>query len=344
MGILSHRLMQLVVLGMHRSGTSLLTSTLAGMGCNVGPDSVAEGPWNPRGHWEHPDVVALDDRVLAALGAAWHDVGRLDLARLDPEALLQFRSDAAAVVRSLDSHRPWVIKDPRLCWLLPLWRPLLECPVAILVHRDPIAVARSLQARDGFPLPFGVALWEDAMRRALAASSAIPRLLVSHAALVAAPQAAAEVLRGKLTELGVSGLHPRDGLEDWVDRNLVHHAEAAAAERSEWLNPLQIELSEALERGDLEAVPRRALSGGARDLLAAYLPQPRAERDQLLALLTIERELRAWVADLEGGKAWLEEQRSRWQAVAEGEARRGAELEARVGELLRRLQAVERRE
>ncbi len=76
---------------------------------------------------------------------------------------------------------PVVWKDPRLCLLLPLWRAVLPEPVApILVWRAPYAVARSLRARQGFPLSLGLALWERYTRHALAALSGGPAYVLRY--------------------------------------------------------------------------------------------------------------------------------------------------------------------
>lgn len=317
--------MQLVVLGMHRSGTSLLAHLLALMGCHVGENSVATGPWNPSGHWEHPQLVALDEDILVALGAVWYDVLGLDLAKLPAAEHTRFRERAVQLVSQLDVHRPWVIKDPRLCALLPFWRPLLASPVVILAHRDPVAVARSVRARDGFPLSLGIALWEQAMRAALVASAGLPRVRVRHAELLRDADAVAGALFRQLADLGVAGLR-RPDLAGLVEPGLKHH-EAEEAERDGLLNSSQIELCAALDRGDLGAAQEGVLSEGAADLLALYPSQLRRlevaqlERDELRARMAIEAELHAWVADLERAKTWLESQRARWQAEAEALAR-----------------------
>ena len=56
------------------------------------------------------------------------------------------------IVFQLDAHRPWVMKEPRLCLLLPVLRPVLEAPVYVHVTREPLEIAESLAARNGFPV------------------------------------------------------------------------------------------------------------------------------------------------------------------------------------------------
>ena len=80
------------------------------------------------------------------------------------------RATASRLLSAAYPHPgPSVWKDPRACLLLPYWREVLHAPMAaVLVWRGPLAVARSLQRRDGLPVPYGVALWERYNRSAIA--------------------------------------------------------------------------------------------------------------------------------------------------------------------------------
>src|SRR5580700_8927125 len=67
----------LVVLGMHRSGTSALTGMLHHLGVALGSRLMAATPDNPRGYWEHSDIVAVHERLMTALGWGWDDIRSL---------------------------------------------------------------------------------------------------------------------------------------------------------------------------------------------------------------------------------------------------------------------------
>jgi hypothetical protein len=86
--------------------------------------------------------------------------------------------------------------------LFPLIRPDLELPVCIHVTREPLEVARSLETRNGFPAPAGLALWELYTIRSFEASAGLPRLLVRYEDLMAAPVDAFAGLVGQLSDLG----------------------------------------------------------------------------------------------------------------------------------------------
>ena len=104
------------------------------------------------GTWSAPPASTPGGSVAGGRDPPWRGRGARRLARPSPPT------------------GPVVWKDPRLCLLLPWWRPLLPAPVAtVLVWRHPVAVARSLRSRQGFTVSLGLALWERYNRAALAA-------------------------------------------------------------------------------------------------------------------------------------------------------------------------------
>jgi hypothetical protein len=266
---------QVVVLGMHRSGTSAVTRVLNMMGLWVGPPDAFppadEG--NPTGYWEYREVWALNEAVLGALGSTWCTVDSLDLERLGPLARAHFERRARSVVATLDRGGSWVVKDPRLCILFPLWRTALERPLCVLIHRDPLAVALSLQERDNLPLLQGLALWELHNRRALAASQGLPRVLVSYRELVRDPVATARRLHRDLTRLagpGAAGLSlpAEPDLRAFVTPSLDRHSENPALAEG-LVNQSQADLQRSLGDGSaLHFNPVPPLSVGAREVLS----------------------------------------------------------------------------
>jgi len=294
---------QVVVLGMHRSGTSAVTRVLNMMGLWVGPPNAFppadEG--NPTGYWEYREVWALNEAVLGALGTTWCTVDHLDLERLGPLARAHFEQRARHAVDTLDRGGSWVIKDPRLCVLFPLWRAVLERPLCVLIHRDPLAVARSLQQRDGMPLLQGIALWELYNRRALAASHGLPRIVVSYRELVGDPEGTARYLHRGLARLagakaaGLS-LPSASDLCAFVAPSLDRHPENPALTEG-YLNQQQAALRRSLGDGsalDLDPVP--PLSAGAQEILsnASALSQANGRIGELDTLLSAVFASHSW--------------------------------------------------
>ena len=99
--------------------------------------------------------------------------------------------DAELMAAAYPGSAPPVWKDPRACLLLPFWREVLPGPLtAVFVWRDPLAVARSLHARDGMPVGYGLALWEWYIRSAAAGLAGVDTYVLEYAAVVADPEAA----------------------------------------------------------------------------------------------------------------------------------------------------------
>lgn len=157
-----------MVVGMHRSGTSFLTGSLQTAGLELGNHS-AWNPHNLRGNRENQDIVAFHDRVLAARGYAWDDPppGRVDWSEEEIAA-------ARAIVASYADAPLWGFKDPRALLCVHGWRELLPDLRFVGIFRHPLAVARSLAARGGMPAERALFLWEHYNRRLLALQDETP--------------------------------------------------------------------------------------------------------------------------------------------------------------------------
>lgn len=142
----------ILVLGMHRSGTSALASGLSALGVYVEQDDNTNKDENPKGYYEDWEAVALNDVILESKGLFWSNpfVGEI---KWDDSDFNEFTPQISAILLKKYSDKPiWAIKDPRLCLVLPLWtraiQQTLDCEIYhIHAIRNPIEVAHSLQAR-----------------------------------------------------------------------------------------------------------------------------------------------------------------------------------------------------
>lgn len=142
----------LAVLGMHRSGTSLVAGVLRELGWGVGPerDLMPAKPDNPRGFVEHLPAVRINDRLLYRCGGSWREPPALPPGwELDPD-LDDLLEEARVVAEHLEGHGDGrvLFKDPRLSLTLPFWQRVAEIPQAVMVLRPPGAVVRSLLRRE----------------------------------------------------------------------------------------------------------------------------------------------------------------------------------------------------
>ena len=177
-----------LVLGMHRGGTSALSHAVHLLGASAPATPMPPGPDNPRGFWESAAVASLDDEILAAGGSGWADWRRFEPARIPAAARARLEDRMAAVLdHEFAGASLLVLKDPRLSRLLPVWQPVLArlavAPCALLALRHPAAVARSLARRNGFPPALSVLLWLRHMLDAERDTRGLPRAVVSFEAL-----------------------------------------------------------------------------------------------------------------------------------------------------------------
>ncbi|MDD2816285.1 MAG: glycosyltransferase [Thiotrichaceae bacterium] len=265
--------MQIMVLGMHRSGTSAVARLLNMMGMYFAPErmELPATKANPKGYWERRDVVNLNEEIFAAMGISWDKISDYDSSQITPEISTQFSSRAQEIVLGLDAHRPWMMKDPRLNLLLPLWLPLLELPVCVYVYRSPIQVAQSLAARENFSIHLGLALWEKYNLIALADSAHLPRILISYEELMSNPLGTVKYLYDSLQNLEIQGLRlPHDKeVTAFVDANLFH-AKGDDSLQGEYINSQQLALFEAFKNGSALTQTLPKLSQGAVSVLAEY--------------------------------------------------------------------------
>lgn len=156
----------ILVLGMHRSGTSALTGALQKLGASLGAPMIEPAEDNPKGFFEHAWAVETTETLLAALGSCWDDPGPMP----EPAAVdAQTRRYAYDQVKRLVSPAGgWVgplgaIKDPRLCRQLAFWKPALTDCIprvsALLAIRNPADVIASLMRRDNIRADHAGLIW-----------------------------------------------------------------------------------------------------------------------------------------------------------------------------------------
>jgi hypothetical protein len=219
-----------LVLGMHRSGTSAVAgvANLLGLATCVPDDLITGMAWNPRGHWESRSLTRFNDQLITAMDRTWwypppSGAGFPEVASvIDPQSAM-----AARYFDRVHPSEPWVWKDPRTCLVLPFWRRALDRPVAgIAVFRHPVDVATSLQYRNSLPLPFGVALWERYARLLLEHAVGMPLMVSSYDDLVQDPVRWSESAHAFLAGLGIA-VHSgaEDEIRRFVDPGLRHSHE-----------------------------------------------------------------------------------------------------------------------
>lgn len=173
----------ILVLGMHRSGTSAATRVLSLLGADLGAKLLQPAKDNIKGFWEHRGVVAIHEQLLAELGRSWQDIRSLPAGWLESSAAREAREALLETLsRDFAASTLWAVKEPRLCRLLPLWLPLAnELNVrfhAVHISRHPDEVAGSLRVRNGMSPEHARLLWMQYVVEAHAASRGLPRAIL----------------------------------------------------------------------------------------------------------------------------------------------------------------------
>jgi GT2 family glycosyltransferase/glycosyltransferase involved in cell wall biosynthesis len=221
-----------VVLGMHRSGTSALCGALNLLGVDFGKHLMPADKWNPTGYWEHAEIVHLHDELLQALGSSWVADQPLPADWLEREAARETQSSLLSILKD-DFQEATVmgLKDPRMCRLLPLWFPLFQKlaidPCFALIIRHPWKVASSLAKRDDLGHGKSYLLWLQHTLEAESATRGHKRAIVDYGELLKEPVA---VLRRLRSELELKAILPtpstvQKSLREFLQSSLRHQNE-----------------------------------------------------------------------------------------------------------------------
>lgn len=181
--------MNIVVLGMHRSGTSVTANLLNALGAYVGPEQalLPAGPENPKGYWELRRTMELNDMILATASATWRYPVDFSPDKLTIEQRANIQESIKKLVLDMSVTPCTLLKDPRFSLTLPLWKPFLDPCIYIHVTRDPLEVARSLADRDSISIPYGLALWEWYNTHAIAVTEGLDGIRVDYSDLLSKP-------------------------------------------------------------------------------------------------------------------------------------------------------------
>ncbi len=280
----------IVVLGMHRTGTSAMSRVLHRCGAALPAEVMPPQPDNPTGFWESPRLADLADEILAQSGLTWDSVGRIPDAWFESETAAEYvRRYAELFASEFPGEGPWLLKDPRLCRLVPLLRQALASidvePRFVMTLRHPLEVARSLQARNGHDLERGQALWLEHCLVAESRTRGLPRTLIRYSDILGNWRGVVDRINDSL---GLA-LDYNDGkitaeLDATIDPDLRHHDAVQDEEDPAIMSPVVDSVYQALLKLDAgKATATRVLDRlqdqlGASESLFATLADKESQR------------------------------------------------------------------
>ncbi len=189
----------IAVTGMHRSGTSCIAGLLLRCGLSLGtrqPVINTPCPENPKGHAENAYAVKLNDMILTRAGGSWMQP---PLEEKIKKAAREYADQFGVFRETFDGE---MFKDPRTTLTISSWRE--HCPelrAVVYIFRNPLAVARSLNRRNGIPLAQGLAMWHVYNSRFTSSGVDLPCHFVNYDTL---SRSLDSVMDGLLAELGVN--------------------------------------------------------------------------------------------------------------------------------------------
>ncbi|MCX5792998.1 MAG: hypothetical protein NTY45_12405 [Elusimicrobia bacterium] len=183
----------IVVLGMHRGGTSALTRGLKVLGVELGdnlmPPFAGE---NETGYWEDLDIYALNVEMLGVIGSDWHSLSPIQRDCIEVLRKKGYLLRAVELLRRKTADAPvFGFKDPRVPKLLPFWREVFrQCQFEVsyvIALRHPVSVARSLKTRDKFDTGKSHLLWLQHTLASLAGTAGEKRIFIDYDRLLLSP-------------------------------------------------------------------------------------------------------------------------------------------------------------
>jgi len=292
----------ILILGMHRSGTSALARVANLLGAALGERLMPAGKGNESGHWESLAVYEAHEQLLTALGRRWDDFREMPVDWIaHPQAQQCANSIRRFVADELAGEPLWAVKEPRLCRLLPLWPQALSgLPVrltAVIMVRNPLEVAASLARRDGMAYGHAFLLWAQHLLEAERASRGMPRMIVQYDDLLADWRA---VTTAMASQLGYSWPQSAGDTHDeialFLSPQLRHHDAAKTPVDGGAVPPLLVQrMFEASRKVGVDAKGWSELAA-----LAAEVQQAASLYGPCLDELTIaqqQKEVRALAAE-----------------------------------------------
>lgn len=222
----------IIVLGMHRSGTSCLAGTIEKAGICFGNVS-QHNTFNLKGNRENKQIIKLNNDVLAYNNGTWDNPpSRVEW----PFSLKQERDE---IIEQNKHASTWGFKDPRILLTLDGWLEVLQNVSFIATYRHPSHVAQSLWQRDNFPLEKSLRLWKIYNEKLLSYCEKYHFPLVS---FDLSPNEYANKIKELLKRINIDA---ENRVNEFYDYELRHHCDASFYEISGEIMKIYEKLSRA---------------------------------------------------------------------------------------------------
>jgi GT2 family glycosyltransferase/glycosyltransferase involved in cell wall biosynthesis len=316
----------ILVLGMHRSGTSALTRVINLLGFGLPRTLIPPSQYNERGFWETQVLADFHDRVLESAGSCWDDWSKFNPDwQVSPISNL-FQDELKRIIDSeFGMNDAFVIKDPRICRFIFLWVDGLQAlhikTHAVIPIRHPLEVVHSLRQRDHFTDQKSLLLWLRHVLDAEGSSRHLPRAFCAYETLLSDWHG---TMKRMGTQMGVVwprlSMDSRIEIEDFLSSKIRHHVFSSQdlnaekdigewiRETCHWLDALYTDPNDAVAQQRLDKIREEFDSGCATFGVAMRREEREIERQRkkLLELDATVRERTAEAARLGSDLAELD--------------------------------------
>ena len=257
----------LLIAGCHRSGTSALAGTLCKLGAAAPAHLLPAGPVNPSGFWESPLIMEFNEDVLEALNRNWNNEFLIDEQEFDSGSVAPLKARLPALLeQEFEDQRLMLVKDPRVCLLLPLWLDVLDTEGidtrVVIPVRHPFEVAQSLLKRDGIPVEVGMSLWLRHLLDAEYYSRGRKRAFVNYSMLLTDWRQTVEKINRECDlKLLTDSEEMQIEVEAFINPDLRHHHQPALDGRHVELHQWVLETYQILQSASEETNDQQELIG-----------------------------------------------------------------------------------
>ncbi len=278
------------ILGMHRSGTSLLARILNLLGVDLGPEAhlVSPAAANPKGFWEHRPIVKVNQAIFNRLKVKSYYSPEFTSQWENSFALDDLRAQALEIVKQdFENADLWGWKDPRTCLTLPFWQKLLPPMKYVFCLRNPVEVARSLERRDGLALEKGIYFWLVYMKHALEHTAVQQRIFLNYTSVMEDRRELRRLSEFIGKPERAEHRDVQEAIQNFIDKSLRHHhapmLDADKADesnaRSQAIYKAQRVYAELAQDGQVEQTRVAALIQEALDLISLEIIKQKQKED-----------------------------------------------------------------
>lgn len=181
-----------VVLGMHRSGTSTTAGMFAQLGYKVGKSIMEGNETNPKGFFENFRLMFFNEALLHHNKVNWHNTVTLPENWWKAQTLAPLKAQLKTLIsEEFGDERKLLFKDPRLCILLPFYLDVFKemdiVPRFLITMRNVSDIVLSLERRDHFPKIKSTRIWMDHMLKSLFHTRGFPRSIIQYQDVISDP-------------------------------------------------------------------------------------------------------------------------------------------------------------